>query len=124
MQKNGGTTVQYLCIVHIDPALMGQLSEEQGRALAQECRDYDQELSRRGHLIAAQALAGPESGKIVRMRSRKVSITDGPYAETKEFLGGFLFVEARDIEQAIEIAAGCPMARMGCIEVRPQLKVA
>src|SRR5690242_1627 len=102
---------------------MGQLSEQQGRELTRDCKAYDEQLRQRGHLIAAQALAGPETGRIVRRRKQDLSITDGPYAETKEFLGGFLFVEARDIEQAVEIAAGCPMARMGCIEVRPQLKL-
>ena len=115
--------MQFLCIVHIDPALMAQLSEQQGRELTRDCLAYDEQLRQRGHLIAAQALARPETARIVRQRNQKLSITDGPYAETKEFLGGFLFVEARDMKQALEIAAGCPMARMGCIEVRPQMTV-
>ena len=115
--------MRYLCIVHIDPALMAALSETEDRELTRDCLAYDQELIRRGHLIVAQALQPPETAMIVRMRDRKASITDGPYIETKEHLGGFLYIEARDMDEAIEIAAGCPMARMGSIEVRPQMEL-
>ena len=114
--------MRYLCVVHIDPALMAQLSEEENRELTRECMAYDEELLRAGRLIVADALARPNTARIVRRRDQKTSITDGPYMETKEFLGGFLYVEARDMDEAIEIAAGCPMARMGTIEVRPQMQ--
>ena len=113
--------MRYLCIVHIDPALMAALSETEDRELARDCVAYDQELLSQGKLIVAQALAAPAAAKIVRVRDRKAAITDGPFMETKEHLGGFLYVEARDLDEAVEIAAGCPMARMGSIEVRPQL---
>ena len=114
--------MRYLCVVHVDPALMAQLSEDEDRELTRQCMAYDEELLRAGKLIVADALARPETAMIVRRRDRKVSITDGPYMETREFLGGFLYVEARDMDEAIEIAAGCPMARMGSIEVRPQMR--
>jgi hypothetical protein len=115
--------MRYLCIVHIDPALMAALSETEDRELTRDCLAYDQELIRRGNLILAQALDPPKTAMIVRMRDRKASITDGPYIETKEHLGGFLYIEARDMDEAVEIAAGCPMARMGSIEVRPQMNL-
>ena len=113
--------MRYLCIVHVDPSLIAELSDAEGLELTRECRAYDQQLLNRGKLIAAEALDRPEAARIVRMRNRKATVTDGPYAETKEFLGGFLFIEARDLDEATEIASACPMARMGSIEVRPQL---
>ncbi len=76
---------------------------------------------RSGHLIAAEALDAPRTAMIVRVRGDKTAVTDGPYVETKEHLGGFLFIEARDLNEAVEIAVKCPMAQMGCIEVRPQM---
>ena len=113
--------MRYLCIVHVDPALMAQLSEAEGRELTRECIAYDDDLRGRGRLIVSDALAPPKTAMIVRVRDQKASITDGPYIETKEHLGGFLYIEAHDLNEAIDIAAKCPMARMGSIEVRPQL---
>jgi hypothetical protein len=113
--------MRYLCAVHVDPALMAQLTETEHKALSAECQAYDQELMRSGHLVVAEALGRPQNAMIVRVRDKKVAVTDGPFIETKEHLGGFLYVEARDLNEAVEIAAGCPMARMGAIEVRPVL---
>jgi hypothetical protein len=113
--------MRYLCIVHIDPARMAALSEAEDRELTRDCMAYDQELLRSGHLIVAQALQAPDTARIVRVSGSEIAVTDGPYMETKEFLGGFLYVEAPDLEAAVEIAANCPMARMGAIEVRPQM---
>jgi len=102
---------------------MAQLSDNEGREFSRECVAYDDKIRKSGHLIAAEALARPETARIVRRRNRKVSVTDGPFIETKELLGGFLYVEARDFDEAIELASNCPMARMGSIEVRQQLKL-
>src|SRR5260370_26440149 len=102
--------MRYMCLVHVDATLMGALSESEGKALTRECIDYDNELSRSGHYILSSALKDPDTAAIVRVRQGKVSMTDGPYVETKEHLGGFLFVEARDLNEAIDIAAKCPMA--------------
>ena len=114
--------MRYLCVVHVDPGLMAQLSESDARELVRECAEHDEELRRSGHLIAADALAAPETARIVRMRNQKPMITDGPYAETKEYLGGFIYIEARNIEEAVELSLKFPMAKMGSIEVRPQLR--
>jgi len=113
--------MRYLCIVHADPALMGALSPEQQRALSAECGAYDQSLIARGKLIAAEALAAPATARIVRTKGGKPVVTDGPYAESKEVLCGFLFIEAGSLEEAVEIAHHCPMSRVGAIEVRPQM---
>ncbi|WP_353645866.1 YciI family protein [Mesorhizobium sp. WSM2239] len=81
--------------------------------------DHDAELKRSGHLIMAQALKTPPHAVSVRKRDGKVSVTDGPFAETKEHLGGFVLIEARDLNEAIKIASDDPLARVGTIEVRP-----
>lgn len=112
--------MRYLLIVHVDRALIGRLSPEEGRDLARRCMAGDDELRRSGHLIACGPLAEPETGRIVRRRGGQTSVTDGPYAETKEHLGGFMLIEARDIDEAVAIAAKSPMAAMGSIEVREQ----
>lgn len=112
--------MRYLLIVHVDRALIGPLSPEEGRDLTRRCMAYDDELCRSGHLVACGPLAEPETGRIVRRRGDKTSVTDGPYAETKEHLGGFMLIEAGDLDEAVAIAAKSPMTAMGSIEVREQ----
>ncbi|WP_026869530.1 YciI family protein [Inquilinus limosus] len=112
--------MRYLLIVHVDPALIGPLSPKESRDLTRRCMVYDDELRRSGHLIACGPLAEPETGRIVRRRGDTTSVTDGPYAETKEHLGGFILIEARDMDEAVAIATTSPMAAMGSIEVREQ----
>jgi hypothetical protein len=113
--------VRYLLIVHADPQLMAALSPAEHRAHSAECAAYDQALIARGKLIAAEALSGPKTARIVRTKGGKPVVTDGPYAESKEVLCGFLFVEAATFEEAVDIAHHCPMSRVGAIEVRPQM---
>jgi hypothetical protein len=88
-------------------------------ACVDESLAYDEPLQKAGHLIVAHALQPVESATTMRVRHGKLSATDGPFAETKEQLGGFLLIEARDLTEAIQAAAKVPMARRGCIEVRP-----
>jgi hypothetical protein len=113
--------MKYACLVYVDDSAMAALSPEQGIKLTDESIDYDWEVKRRGHLILAQPLQPPETAVTVRVRNGKVSSTDGPFAETKEFLGGFFLIEARDLNEAIQVAERSPMARMGSIEIRPFL---
>ncbi len=115
--------MRYMLLVHVDESLISQLSPEEGRANTAACIAYDRELERRGIYIASNALQGPESGTFVRVRNGKVSMTDGPYVETKEHLGGFIYIEARDLNEAIRVAQDCPMAKFGSIEVRPEMKL-
>jgi hypothetical protein len=112
--------MRYLLIVHVDRDLIGRLSPEEGRDLTRRCMDADDELRRSGHLVACGPVAEPETARIVRRRDGALSVTDGPYAETKEHLGGFVLIEARDMEEAVEIASKSPMAAMGAVEVREQ----
>src|SRR6185369_12826731 len=98
------------------------LSKSEDEALTNESLEYDEELQKSGHFIHAEALQSPDSAVTVRVRNGKLSTTDGPFAETKEQLGGFILVEARDLNEAIQIAGGIPLAKYGSVEVRPILQ--
>jgi hypothetical protein len=111
--------MKYLCQVWFDTAEIGALSEEAGRRLTSESIVNDDRLRESGHLLEALALRAPETAVTVRVRGDTVSATDGPFAEIKEHLGGFVLIEARDMDEATEIAATFPVARFGSIEVRP-----
>ena len=112
--------MRYLLIVHVDRARIGRLSPEEGRDLTRRCMAEDDELRRSGRLIECGPLAEPETARIVRRRGDRTAVTDGPYAETKEHVGGFVLIEARDMEEAVAITAKSPMTAMGSIEVREQ----
>jgi hypothetical protein len=114
--------MKYACLVYVDPNAMAVLTKEEGTKLTDESVDFDWDMKRRGHLILAQPLQPPETAVTVRVRKGKMSSTDGPFAETKEFLGGFFLIEARDLSEAIQLAGESPMAEMGSIEVRPFLE--
>ena len=110
----------YICLVHFDDKeVFSRLSDAEKRELDIASTGYDRELERSGNLVRAQALQGPDSAVLVRVRDGKISTTDGPFLETKEQLGGFILIEARDLNDAIRIAGGIPLAKHGTIEVRP-----
>ncbi len=111
--------MKYVCLVHFTSEALGGLDKAQGADLDIRSLRYDEDLAARGHLIAAEALQSPESAVLVKVRDGRISTTDGPFAETKEQLGGFILIEARDLNEAIQIAAGIPLAQLGTIEVRP-----
>ena len=115
--------MRFLCAVYFEPKAMEGLSLSEGAELNRVSLDYNEELRKGGHFIAASALQWPKTAKTVRSRDAKISVKDGPFAETKEVLGGFIFVEARDIEEAVGIAGKIPMARFGSIEVRPEMPI-
>jgi hypothetical protein len=115
--------MRYLCLVHLDGKALGALDEAQGKDLTRRSIEYDRQLDRRGVYITSDALQGPERAKIVRARSGKVSTTDGPYAETKEHLGGFILIDASGMDEAVEIAANIPVGQFGTIEVRPVMEM-
>lgn len=111
--------MKFLCLVHEEPDNgLGPQTEQEAQELVNEHLDYDETLRQSGHWLYAQALQPVETATTVRVRNGKTSITDGPFAETKEVLGGFVMIEAMDMEEAIQIAAGIPSARMGFIHVR------
>lgn len=104
--------MKYLCLVYLDEKRLDELPDE-------DCVAYDTEIRTSGHCIASEALQPVHTATTVRMRNGRVSVTDGPFAETKEQLAGFYMIEARDLDQAIQIASRIPPARVGSIEVRP-----
>jgi len=108
--------MKYLCLVYSDEKKLHSLPESPADS---ECRAYDQSLSNTGKRIAAEALESVSSATTVRVRSGKVSVTDGPFAETKEQLAGFYLIDVPDLDEALRIAAGIPAARVGSVEVRP-----
>ena len=115
--------MKYLCLVYVEEAKLKALSGEETAALIAEARAYDDELRKSGHYIASNALQRAETATTLRVRKTGVSITDGPFAETKEQLGGFVLIEARDLNEAMHVAAKIPPGRLGSIEVRPVLEL-
>jgi hypothetical protein len=95
------------------------MTTEEKKTLDRDSLAYDEALRKSGHFVHANALRSVENAVTVRVRDGKMSSTDGPFAETKEHLGGFILIEASDMEEAKRVAAGIPMARLGSIEVRP-----
>lgn len=104
--------MKYLCLVCLDENRLDELPDE-------DCVAYDTEIRSSGHCLASEALESVRTATTVRVRNGKVSVTDGPFAETKEQLAGFYMIEARDLNEAIQVASGIPPASVGCIEVRP-----
>jgi hypothetical protein len=114
-----GGVMKYVCLVYLVERDMEAMTPREADACVDESLAYDDDLRKVGHLIEAHALQPVATATTIRMRNGKVSATDGPFAETKEQLGGFLLIEARDLNDAIQVAARIPLARRGSIEVRP-----
>jgi hypothetical protein len=104
--------MKYLCLVYSEEKNLRTMTDD-------ECMEYDTAIRKSGHCIASEALQPVHTATSVRVRTGKVTITDGPFAETKEQLAGFYLIEAKSIDEAIEIASKIPPARVGTIEVRP-----
>ena len=115
--------MRYLCAVYVEPTTMEKLSPAEGTTLDRDSIAYDEELRRSGHYIASDALQRVTTARTLRVRNGKLSVMDGPFAETKEQLGGFILVEARDMDEAVELASKIPMAKHGTIEVRPVMEL-
>jgi len=106
-------------MVIVDEKRLQAISERDAQVLDDESLEYDEALRKRGHFLAAQALEPVSSATTIRIRNGKVSITDGPFAETHEQIGGFILIEAKDLNEAIELASRIPAIRFGAVEVRP-----
>lgn len=111
--------MKYLCMAYEEESKLNAMSKDEWSALRAETLAYVEELQRNGYLIAAEPLQSVRTATTVRVRNNKVSLTDGPFAETKETLGGFFLINARDLNEAIQVASKWPSARLGSIEVRP-----
>jgi hypothetical protein len=111
--------MKYICLVYLVEKDMSAMTKKEADACVEESLAYDDSLRESGHFVAAHALQPVEAATTIRVRSGKLSATDGPFAETKEQLGGFILIEARDLNEAMQVASKIPMARHGSIEVRP-----
>jgi len=111
--------MKYLCLLHLEEKKLAALTAADQERLMAECAAYNEELRKGGHYVASNALEAADTATILRVRGANVTITDGPYAETKEQLGGYLLMEARDLNEALHLAARLPPGRLGSIEVRP-----
>ena len=104
--------MKYLCLVYGEEAALQTCKD-------QDCLDFDTQARANGHVMASEALESIATATTVRVRNGKVSVTDGPFAETKEYLAGFYLIEARDLNEAIQVASKIPPASVGSVEVRP-----
>jgi hypothetical protein len=111
--------VKYLCLVYHEEKILDALPKAELDILVRDSLDLCDELREDGQFIAAEALQSVKTATTVRVRNGKVSITDGPFAETKEQLGGFFFIEAKDLDDALAVASRIPGGRIGNVEVRP-----
>ena len=111
--------MKYVCLVYLDETDFAAMSGEQRGLLVNEALDSNAALRSSGNFVYANALEPPAAAVSVRVRGGRLSATDGPFAETKEHLSGFIIIEARDLNDAIRIAGTIPMARIGTMEVRP-----
>jgi hypothetical protein len=111
--------MKYLCLAYEEESSLNALSRTEWDALRGETLSYLEELRMRGHLLSADPLQSARTATTLRVRGGRVSLTDGPFAETKEQLGGFFLINARDLNEAIQVASRWPSARLGSIEVRP-----
>ncbi len=111
--------MKFLCLAWEEESKLDALSRGEWDQLRRETLECVEDMRRNGYLISAEALQSSRTAATVRIRNGQLSVTDGPFAETKETLGGFFLIDARDLNEAIRIASRWPSARLGSIEVRP-----
>ena len=111
--------MRYLCLIYDDEKKMAAMSKDEGDAFMGEYFAFTEGIRKSGHHLGGEALQPVSTATSVRVRKGKVSTTDGPFAETKEQLGGYYLIEARDLNDAIQVAGKIPSARTGTVEVRP-----
>jgi hypothetical protein len=112
--------MKYLCLGYYEQKAWQAMSERQREALLDECRAYDQALWKSGYYLSGNALPGADRATTLRFEDGTVSITEGPFAPTKEQLGGILVLEAKDLNYAIQLMSQLPCMQMGgCLEIRP-----
>jgi hypothetical protein len=114
--------MKYLCLVFYDEKVRNALSDHDSQALIDESCSVSEDMRRSGHLLTAFPLEEVYSASSVRIRNGKVAVTDGPFTETREQIGGFVLLEASDLNQAIQLASRIPPARLGGVEVRPVME--
>jgi hypothetical protein len=110
--------MKYLCLICAEK-MMEQMPERDAKKHYQDYADFTDGIRRSGHFVGANRLLPPDTAITVRVRNGKVSTTDGPWIETKEQLGGYYVIEAKDVDEATQIASKIPGAWLGCVELRP-----
>lgn len=115
--------MHYLCLIYFAEHKLDEMPPEQFESFMGECDSCGFELKASGHMLAGAQLQKVETATTIRVRNDRLSTTDGPFAETKEQLGGFCLMEARDLNEAIQVASRMPPARIGSIEIRPLKKM-
>jgi hypothetical protein len=111
--------MRYLCLIYDDEKKIGTMTQSESDKFMGEYFAFTDDIRKSGHMIHGEALQPVETATTVRQRNGKVSTTDGPFAETKEQLGGFYLIEAKDLNEAIQVASRIPSVRIGSVEVRP-----
>ena len=111
--------MKYICLGYIEPGRFEGMSRDEQQAMLDECFEYDDHLRANRHFAAGEALQPPETAMTLYWKNGKVAVTDGPYAETKEQLGGILVLEARDLNHAIQLISSHPGVKYGPWEIRP-----
>jgi len=111
--------MKYLCFGYLDVENWMTKSENQRNGMIDACFAYDNVLKKNGNWAGGEGIQGPDSAKTLRFQSGRISVTDGPYAETKELLGGLLIIEARNTNHAIQLISDHPGVKMGTWEIRP-----
>ena len=113
--------MRFLCLVNLDKDEAAKLSEADWRVVDRDSLDYDDELQAQGSYLESMALKEPETARTVRVRQGRAMVTDGPFVETKEHVAGFILIEAKDMDEAVDIARKIPVAKIGSIEVRAEM---
>ena len=111
--------MKFMFLIYHDEKALDALPDGEMQGLVDAALDYTEEMRQSGHYIVSNALQRARTARTIRVRGGKVTTTDGPFAETKEQLGGFFLIEAKDIDEACAVASRFPPARIGTIEVRP-----
>lgn len=111
--------MQYLCLIFEAESLAAQRDDQANQALFAEYHKFTEDIEASGHHIGGEALMPTETATTVRVRNGETLLTDGPFAETKEQLGGYYLIEASSLDDAVEVASRIPSAKDGCVEVRP-----
>ena len=110
--------MRYLCLFYIDPELTSTIGEDELAQIYRSSLALDERLKQSGHHIMSSGLSSPQTAKTLRVRRSEARWTDGPFVETKEYLGGFLIIEALDLSEAMRIAEQDALARIGAVEIR------
>lgn len=110
--------MKFICVIYAE-TVMEDMAPGDAEKRFQEYAEFTADIKRTGHFIGANRLTPANTGVTLRVRNGKISTTDGPFAETKEQFGGYYVIEAKDLNETIQIAAKIPGARYGCVEVRP-----